>query len=66
MQQLPPPPIHAPTPALFWKTFNTHVELFPNFGPQNAHWNCYSSWTVEYGEIYEVRAFFQGADSGEA
>ena len=31
-----------------------------------AHWNCYSSWTVEYGEIYEVWAFFQGADSGEA
>ena len=31
-----------------------------------AHWNCYSSWIVEYGEIYEVRAFFQGAGSGEA
>ena len=31
-----------------------------------AYWNCYSSWTVESGETYEVRAFFQGADSGEA
>ena len=31
MQQPPPPR----PPALFRTTSNTHVELFPKFGPQN-------------------------------
>ena len=32
----PPPQPRPPTPrALFRKTSNTHVELFPKFGPQN-------------------------------
>ena len=39
MQQSPPPPppthTHTPQPAPFRKTSNTHVELFPKFGPQN-------------------------------
>ena len=65
-----PRPLPPPHPTLFWKTSNTHVELFPKFGPQNKffdnHWNCYSSWTVECGEISEVQAFFQDTDSGEA
>ena len=33
MQQPPPP--RPPPPDLFRKTSNTHVELFPKFGPQN-------------------------------
>ena len=49
----PPPPSRR---ALFRKTSNTHVKLFPKFGPQNiffdnneyssAHWNCYCYWGI--------------------
>ena len=39
MQQSPPPP---PFPlALFRKTSNTHVQLFPKFGPQNKFFDNY-------------------------
>ena len=49
----------------FWNSgHKTNSLIIPNI--VGAHWNCYSSWTVKSGEIYEVRAFFQGADSGEA
>ena len=49
----PPPP---PPTALFRKTYNTHMELFPKFGPQNKFFDNHeynrrslnSSWTVEY------------------
>ena len=76
MQQPPhPAPPRPPPPALLRLLMHTW-SYFRNSGHKTnsliitnilgAHWNCYSSWTVEYGEIYEVQVFFQGVDSGEA
>ena len=75
MQQTRPPPPRPPPLLSFgillmhtWSSFRNSGHKTNSFIITNivgAHWNCYSSWTVENGEIYEVRAFFQGADSGE-
>ena len=54
------------TPPLLIRTIRTKTNSLIIMNIVGAHWNYYSSWIVEYGEIYEVRAFFQGADSGEA
>ena len=56
MQQSPasPPP---PAPSSY-----THKNKFFD----NHEYSRRSLKLLEYGEIYEVRAFFQGVDSGEA
>ena len=76
MQPPAAPPLPAPSapPALFRKTSNTHLELFPKFEPQNKFFDNHEYRSLklllfldsEHGQIYEVRAFFQSADSDEA